>query len=309
MIISHDRARHWAILAGTSVLPHGARVRLRRRWLANLQEQMLRRADVVFIRHPKTGGTWLRTMLTHLYAGRDGITPRRVFKSDELQRQNPDLPRYLITNGYFTWEHLVAERYAANDPMLSGKKTLFMARHPGDIVVSWHRQYQKRTKAFKRELLEAEMAEIVDWQGLDRWSFIQRPELGLPALLEYQNFWAGQLHERDDAMILRYEDLRLNTEDTLRRLVAFLDETFSDAQIRDAVAFGSVANMRTLEHQGYFQNASLKLRDADDPDTFKVRRAKVGGYREDLEPWQASWIDEQIALHSHPALGYGGAQT
>jgi hypothetical protein len=180
MIISHDRARHWAILASTGALPQRQRVRLRRRWLASLQQRMLERADVVFIRHPKTGGTWLRAMLTQLYASRDGISPKRVFKSDELRRQNRNLPRFLITNGYFTWERLVADRYAANDPILKGKKTLFMARHPGDIVVSWHRQYQKRTKPFKRELLEAEMAEPVDWQSLDRWTFIQRPELGLP---------------------------------------------------------------------------------------------------------------------------------
>jgi hypothetical protein len=304
MIISHDRARHWAILASTGALPQRQRVRLRRRWLASLQQRMLERADVVFIRHPKTGGTWLRAMLTYLYANRDGISQRRVFKSDELQQQNPKLPRFLITNGYFTWERLVADRYAANDPILKGKKTLFLARHPGDIVVSWHRQYQKRTKPFKRELLEADMAEPVDWQSLDRWTFIQRPELGLPVLLEYQNFWAEQLTGRPDAIILRYEDLRLDTQSGLRRLVDFLGETFTDEQIRDAVAFGSVENMRALEHGGYFQNASLKLRNADDPDTFKVRRAKVGGYRDDLEPWQADWIDEQVARHSHPALGY-----
>lgn len=309
MIISYDRARHWAILSVTGPLPRRQRVRLRQRWLADLQQRMLERADVVFIRHPKTGGTWLRAMLTHLYASRDGVSPKRVFKSDELQRQKAGLPRFLITNGYFTWERLVADRYAAGDPVVDGKKTLFMARHPGDIVVSWQRQYQKRTKPFKRELLEADMTEQVDWQSLDRWSFIQRPELGLPALLAYQNFWATQLAGRDGAMILRYEDLRLDTEATLRRLVGFLGETFTDRQIRDAVAFGSVDNMRALEHEGYFQNASLKLRNPDDPDTLKVRRAKVGGYRDDLEPWQADWIDEQVARHSHPALGYGGAQA
>lgn len=304
MVISHDRAQHWSILLGTSVLPYKLRVGARQRMLAALQRRMLRRADVLFIRHPKTGGTWLRAMLTHLYASRDGISAKRVFKSDELQRQNRRLPRFLITNGFFSWERLVADSFAADDPQLAGKKTLFLARHPGDIVVSWHRQYQKRTKPFKRELLEAEMPETVDWQHLDRWSFIQRPELGLPALIRYQNFWAEQLSGRDDALIMRYEDLRLEGERSLRRLVDFLEEPFTDEQINDAVAFGSVDNMRTLEHSGYFQNASLRLRDAGDPDTFKVRRAKVGGYRDDLEAWQAAWIDAEVAEHSHPALGY-----
>jgi hypothetical protein len=305
MILSVDRLQHWSSLAFTAVLPHNLRVKARLALLGRLQRAMLERADVLLIRHPKTGGTWLRAMLTHLYASRDGISQKRVFKSDELQRQNPNLPRYLITNGYSSWERLVANAFAVNDPILRGKKTIFLARHPGDIVVSWHRQYLKRTKPFKRELLEYEMGTTVDWQNMDRWTFIQRPELGLPSLLEYQNFWAEQLSGRDDALIIRYEDLRYDTEAQLTRITEFLGERFTPEQIRDAVAFGSVDNMRVLEHTGYFQNSSLRLRNADDPDTFKVRRAKPGGYRDDLTPEQADWIDEQIRLHSHPALGYG----
>jgi hypothetical protein len=305
MILSMDRVKHWSSLAVTGVLPHDMRVKARLALLGRLQRSMLERADVLMIRHPKTGGTWLRAMLTHLYAARDGISQKRVFKSDELQRQNPKLPRYLITNGYASWERLVANAFASNDPVLRGKKTIFLARHPGDIVVSWHRQYQKRTKPFKRELLEYEMGTRVEWQGMDRWTFIQRPELGLPSLLEYQNFWAEQLSGRDDALIVRYEDLRYDTENVLGQIVAFLGESFTPEQIHAAVEFGSVDNMRTLEHTGYFQNSSLRLRNADDPDTFKVRRAKPGGYREDLTPEQADWVDEQIRQHSHPALGYG----
>jgi len=305
VVISQDRVRHWAILGVTALLPQSVRVGARYRLLAALQRQMLQRADVVFVRHPKTGGTWLRAMLTHLYANRDGISQQRVFKSDELQRQNAALPRFLITNGYMSWERLVADAYAADDPVLQGKKTIFMARHPGDIVVSWYRQYCKRTKPFKRELLEAEMDATVDWQGLGRWDFIQRPELGLPALLAYQNFWVEHLLARPDALIVRYEDLRQQTLSTLRRIVEFLGESFSEAQLEAAVAFGSVENMRALERAGYFQNASLRPRDVSDPDTFKVRRASIGGYREDLEGWQVDWMDAQIAEHSHPALAYG----
>ncbi|MFU8814333.1 MAG: sulfotransferase domain-containing protein [Pseudomonadales bacterium] len=304
MILSVDRLQHWSYLALTAVLPHNLRVKSRLTLLRNLQRRMLQRADIVFIRHPKTGGTWVRAMLTHLYAARDGISQKRVFKSDELQRQNPKLPRYLITNGYASWEHMVADAYASRDPILAGKKTLFLARHPGDIAVSWHRQYRKRTKAFKRELLEYEMGTKVDWQNMDRWEFIQRPELGLPSLISYQNFWAEQLAGRDDALILRYEDLRRDTEAELARIVEFLGESFTPEQISAAVAFGSVDNMRTLEHSGYFQNSSLRLRDANDPDTFKVRRAKPGGYRDDLTSEQADWVEAQVREHSHPALGY-----
>jgi hypothetical protein len=306
MVISYDRIQHWAILFTTAALPRKQRVAARIRLLTRLQRRMLERADVIFIRHPKTGGTWLRAMLTQLYAARDGISPKRVFKSDELNLQNASLPRWMITNGYMSWERMVADAFKANDPVLKGKKTIFLARHPGDVVVSWHRQYQKRTKPFKRELLEAEMDGPVDWQSMDRWTFIQRRELGLPALIEFHNFWARTLAGRDDALIVRYEDLRHDTETELKRIVDFLGEPFTDAQIQQAVAFGSVDNMRALEHSGYFQNSSLRLRDSNDPDTYKVRRAKVGGFHDDLAPEHAAWVAEQVSNHCDPALRYDG---
>ncbi len=268
---------------------------------------MLSRGQVVLIRHPKTGSTWLRTLLTQLYHHRDGISPKRVFAADELALQKKGLPRWVISNGYYSLEKIILEAYRQNDPLIDGKKTILLARHPGDIAVSWHRQYQKRTKRFKRELIEADVCRNleVDLRSLERWDFIQRDELGLPAIIRFYNHWAEALAGCNDALIVRYEDLRSDTESTLRRITALLGETFDDEHYRRAIEFGSVDNMRQLERSGYFQNASLRLRDASDPDALKVRRAKVGGFRADLNPEQADWVEAQVRQHCHPALGYG----
>ncbi len=306
MVISIDRALHWTILIATAWLPRKMRVRLRYRWLKRLQVRLLERADLVMIRHPKTGGTWLRAMLTHLYAHHYGISERRVFKSDELQRQDRRLPRWAITNGMASWEKVVAECFAEGSPLIAGRKFLFVARHPGDIVVSWYIQYTRRTKAFKRELLEAELTVPIDRDTVDRWEFIQHPELGLPWLIRYHNFWAEQLKDRPDALIVRYEDLRLETETTLARIGEFIGESFTTEQIRAAVAFGSVDNMRKLEESNYFQNNSLKLRHPTDQNMRKVRRAQVGGYRQDLSPEQLAWVDEQVDSQLDPVFGYAG---
>ena len=308
MIISHDRLAHWAIVYATGWMPHQARVAARYRLMARQRRGMLRRAQVVMIRHPKTGSTWLRTLLTQLYHQRDGISPKRVFAADELALQKKGLPRWVISNGYYSLEKLILEAYREHDPLIQGKKTLLLARHPGDIAVSWHRQYQKRTKDFKRELIEADVCRNaeVDLRSLERWAFIQREELGLPAIIRYYNDWVQALAGRDDALIVRYEDLRGDTEPTLRRITALLGEAFEDEHYRRAIEFGSVENMRELERSGYFQNASLRLRDAKDPDALKVRRARVGGFRSDLSPEQADWVEAQVRAHCHPALGYSG---
>ncbi len=301
---STDRLKHWSILGATAPLPRTLRVRSRLHLLESLQRGAMARADAILIRHPKTGGTWLRALLTRLYALKYGVSDRRVFKADELYRQNRQLPRFLVTNGYMSWERITADAFRADDPFLKDKRTFFLARHPGDVAVSWYIQYTKRTKAFKRELLEYEMGETIDRGGIDRWNFVQHPVLGLNGLIEYHNFWAETLEGREDALILRYEDLRHDTAATLRRLTDFLGESFSDEQIADAVEFGSVENLREKERSGYFHNTSLRLRDASDPETLKVRRARVGGFREDLTAEQADWVEQQVRERCHPALGY-----
>ena len=305
MVISIDRGLHWTILVLTAVLPRPWRVRARYRLLEKLQLRLLERADILMIRHPKTGGTWLRAMLTHLYAQHYGISQKRVFKSDELRRQNAGLPRWAITNGSASWEKVVGECFAANDGSLQGKKTIFVARHPGDIVVSWYIQYTKRTKRFKRELLEWEAEHEIDRESITREEFIRHPDFGLPWLIRYHNFWAEQLKERDDALIVRYEDLRLDTANTLGRIAEFIGESFTEAEIEATVAFGDFDNMRELEKSNYFQNNSLKLRDPNDPEMRKVRRAKVGGYRDDLEGSILEWVETTIARQLDPVFGYG----
>jgi hypothetical protein len=305
MVISIDRGLHWAILILTAVLPHGWRVRARFNLLQKLQLRLLRQASIVMVRHPKTGGTWLRTMLTHLYAQHYGLSHKRVFKSDELWRQNRQLPRWAITNGSASWEKIVGQLVQADDAMLAGKKFLFVARHPGDIVVSWYIQYTKRTKAFKRELLEWEAEHCIDREQISRDAFIHHPDFGLPWLIRYHNFWAEHLKDRPDALIVRYEDLRMETEPTLRRIADFIGEDFSAEEIKATVDFGDFNNMRKLESSNYFRNNSLKLRDPNDPEMRKVRRGQVGGYRSDLDNEMIEYIGRTIAEQLDPVFGYG----
>lgn len=305
MVLSMDRGLHWSILIVTAPLPRRWRVPARYRLLRRLQLRLLDRADLLMIRHPKTGGTWLRTMLTHLYAQHYGISTRRVFKSDELARQHSELPRWLITNGSASWEAVIGELYAADSDRLKGKKTIFVARHPGDIVVSWYIQYTKRTKPFKRELLEWEAGQPIDRESISRSEFLRHPDIGLPALIRYHNFWAGQLRNRPDSLIVRYEDLRLQPQETLRRIANFIGAPFSDAEIAQTIEFTDFENMRRLEQENYFRNNSLKLRSPDDPEMRKVRRARIGAYCQDLEAADLAWVDGLIEAGLDPLFGYG----
>jgi hypothetical protein len=273
--------------------------------LLGLQLRQARRADCALVRHPKTGGTWLRVLITRLYAAKYGLSSRRVVRSDELNRLDRRIPVFLSSSGYLSWERgwgdLVAE-----DPELRKKKLLLLSRHPGDIVVSWYIQFTRRTSAFKREMLLAGMHHPIDRGSISRWDFIQHPEIGLPAIVDYYNYWHRNLQRLPDARVVRYEDLRADTASELARIGEFLGERFADAHLEDAVDFASFEKLRDKEQSGYFDNRSLSLRDAGDPETRKVRRGRVAGYRDDLTPEQTAWVDELIETRLASAYGYGG---
>ena len=305
MAFSRDRLLRSLILGSTAPLPSRLRVATRYSLLLRLQLEQARRADCALVRHPKTGGTWLRVLITRLYAAKYGLPSKRVVRTDELHNLDPRVPRFLSSSGYLSWERGWGD-IVATDPVLREKKLLLLARHPGDIIVSWYIQFTKRTSAFKREMMLAEMRDPIDRRQIGRWEYIQHPEIGLPHVIDYYNYWHARVLQLPHAMVVRYEDLRADTASQCERIGAFLGEDFSPEQIEDAVDFASFDKLREKERSGYFDNRSLRLRDAADPDTLKVRRGKVGGYRDDLREEESAWVDEQIEMRLASAYGYGG---
>ena len=74
--------------------------------------------------------------------------------------------------------------------------------------------------------------------------------------------------------------------------------------IDEAVSFGSFDNLRQLESKGFFRQGGMKLRNPDDPNSFKVRRGKVGGYRDYFTAEQAAELEALVQERLSPAFGY-----
>jgi hypothetical protein len=99
-----DRAMRRLILGSTAPLPAPLRVSARYRLLLSLQLRQARRADCALVRHPKTGGTWLRVLITRAYAAKYGLPSRRVVRTDELHELDRRVPVFLSSSGYLSWE-------------------------------------------------------------------------------------------------------------------------------------------------------------------------------------------------------------
>lgn len=74
----------------------------------------------------------------------------------------------------------------------------------------------------------------------------------------------------------------------------------------EAVEFASVSKSRSREAQTPLSAARGKLKPGErsNPDSYKARRARVGGYRDDFESEELQRIDDYVRTHFEPGFGY-----
>src|SRR5918994_6599135 len=245
MLQISDGVKKWSVLAPTAVLPTRSRVAARRRLLARLELAKAARTDLLIIGHPKSGNTWLKVMLSRLYQVRHGLPASLIVTSDELARRNPAIPRISATNGYYSYEGGVGAALAPEAPAspLRHKPIVFLARHPCDIAVSWFFQFTRRQSAHKQELINHFVDHPIDRRTVGMWQFVRHSDIGLPSLIAYLNTWERNVAGLPRATMVRYEDLRADPGRTLPKITALIGEKFSDQEIEEAVAFGSIRQL------------------------------------------------------------------
>jgi len=301
-----DGARKALIIASTELLPTRWRVAQRRRLLARLELDKAHRASFLIIGHPKSGNTWLKAMISRLYQLRYDLPESKLINTDEFARRIPEIPRLAATNGCYSYEGEVGRLLAsdAEDNPLRHKPVVFLARHPIDIAVSWYHQFTKRQSRAKQELINHSIANPIDRKTVKMWDFVRHSDIGLPFLIDYQNTWARNIAVLPRGLLVRYEDLRNEPVATLGAILAHVGERFSEEEIRAAVEWGSFDNLRQLETRGTFSQGGMKLVDAKDPQTYKVRRGKIGGYREDFPADRVEELEALVDMAIRRELGY-----
>jgi hypothetical protein len=116
-------------------------------------------------------------------------------------------------------------------------------------------------------------------------------KFGMHAIINAMNHWLNEFSRRDNFTLVRYEALRASPAEHFRDLLAVLGESSPNANIfQEALELSRFENMQKLEAAGSFDSNILHPGDVRDPESFKVRRGKVGGYSEYL-----STEDQQFA--------------
>jgi len=130
--------------------------------------------------------------------------------------------------------------------------------------------------------------------------------VGLPRVVQYFNDWAASRTEVGELLLVRYEDMREDPARELGRILEFTGTPGTPESIAAAVEFAAYDNMKKLETEGFFRNAGARVKagDAGNPQSFKVRRAKVGGYRDYFDDAQCAALDNMLR-QLDPLFGYG----
>ena len=187
-----------------------------------------------------------------------------------------------------------------------GKKVVLLVRNPKDIAVSQYFQWQHRMRPAKKKLNQYPP------HGADvsAFDFVMDPNCGLPDIISFLNLWDRESGRVEDLLIVRYEDMRSDPETALRRVMEFVNGENADAKaVESAVEYSSVENMRKLEEKNVFWLAGGRMKPGKkgDPNSYKVRRAKVGGYRDYFDEKQAAEVDELVEKELSKAFGYVAA--
>lgn len=283
-------------------LPEERRLDIERRHRGWEQYRKLRKADCAIASYGNSGRTWLRVMISRFYQARFGFDKPRLINFDNFHRRNADIPVMFFTHDNFIKDYT---GNVDNKSDFYGCRTVLLVRNPADVSVSQYFQWQHRMKREKKALNRFPP----HGSECDLFDFVMRPESGLPKIIQFLNVWANDIDNLQNFLMVRYEDLRADTCTDLGRVLDFVGTPATEAELRDAVDFGSIENMKKLETRsaGWTGGGRLKPGDKNNPDSYKVRRAKVGGYRDYFDEEQLAEVDRLLTDTLSPLFGYGRA--
>lgn len=248
-------------------------------------------ADVVVVSVGKSGRTWLRVMLNKYLSLHFGVP----FGVENLAAQAARAPSLFYTHELWeyrtkaSWSQRLRGKYLLPDSIARRKRLVLLYRDPRDVVVSLYFQLSRRAS----QPMEIDMS-----------AFIRHPRFGIASIIDVLNIWRARFASHPHCEWLCYERMHQDPLPDLLRLLAFIGVDPVDPTLAgQAVEFSAFQNMRQMEARGEFNSRMLRPRDSSDPQSFKVREGKVGGYRKHFGDADLTFLDRAMA-RLDPFYGY-----
>ncbi|MEQ8900695.1 MAG: sulfotransferase domain-containing protein [Roseovarius sp.] len=283
-------------IAGADDATH---INAQRRLRGKDQYRRLQKAEAVVVSFGKSGRTWLRVMVSRLYQQVYDLPEDTLIGFDNFHNMDRRVPRL-----FFTHDNYIGDYTGHTDTKIDfyDKKVLLMVRDPRDVAVSQFFQWKFRMPAEKKALNDY----LPDGDDSSIYNFVMHDGGGLPKVIDFMNIWARERDNLRALSVIRYEDMRANPHETLTQVAEFLYIPADAARIQEAVDYASFENMKKKEADSSFRMSGARVAPGDksNPDSYKTRRAKVGGFRDYFEDDQIKAINALMADTLDPVYRY-----
>lgn len=184
--------------------------------------------DIFLCAYPRSGSTWLRFLLFDALTGEEALFGG-VNRSIPYVGQHSETPSLLPEGGRLIQSH---------EPYIRGfKKAVYIARDARSVVLSEYRfmrhlfWYQHTLDRFLDEFIRGEVNPFGTWDA-------------------HVKFWLDSPIARERKLLLiKFEDLREDTFETLKRIVSFLGVEPNGKAIEDAIRNNDIVHMRAKEER------------------------------------------------------------
>ncbi len=201
-----------------------------------LQLYEVRPTDIFLVSYPKSGNTWLRFIMAHMITG-----STRQLSFEEVEKDVPDV---YVSKDWI--DEMPSPRFIkTHDALLSYfPKTIYIVRDYRDVLVSYY-HYKIALKEFEG--------------GFS--SFIRSREITEPFGSWKEHVSKALQFSKDNSnriLFLRYEDMKINFEQTAYQLSAFTGlKKFKINRIKELTCFENLQQNET-ENGSEFRNRSGK---------------------------------------------------
>ncbi len=188
--------------------------------------------------YPKSGNTFIRMLLNTYLSG-------KLHDSDEVGRRIPDLHQLLsqerALDGHSDQQRIVKTHFCLSDNHPYAEATvgyIYILRNPRDVLLSNARYFGANGNP--DDLRKFSIAFINNF-GVTRWRIMK-----MGSWPEHVASWLYSVNKIPHIFI-KYEDLRTDTANTLKRVVSFLGGEPEDSKIQMAVMHCAIDKARKFE--------------------------------------------------------------
>jgi len=277
------------------IIPHGTNS-----WMPLPLLSFYRRLsnDVCIVSYPCSGRTWLRLLIGKAVSIASDIDNAALWELHELPfyEGNSHFPRVTLSHDGSPFNK-TPDELTFNRRDFSGRKVIFLARDPRDLIVSWYFEMKKRKS-------RSGGVDYPDFDGtLDQ--FLTHDRGSVRTIIAYFNNWMNSHSALHDFLLVRYEDLHTDPSLELERCLEFCGfPPISKEAINSAVDFAAFDNMRQMETEELLEWDEFKPGNLNDSESFKTRSGKVGDFRNHLTDESCLNLDDMIRQDLDPQFGY-----